>query len=994
METAIKWSPNSSLDDQRFLFADVSGRSLSLGRIKQYDPNNIPKLHYELAPAYRKVPAFRALDWAPFNENLVAVGTPSGETSVLRLDDIGPPISFPAKYQRLCNAVAFTRTGLLATGLERVRNDFCLSIWDVNQRLALRSPVAGPGKSFVEPFRKFASSEAISSIKFFSTQPQVLITGVKGYGIRIYDTRENTGNPSLQYQTPCVHNIALDPHNEKYFACAGPQRDTTIQVWDTRSCLPHVTSNLVMGHGSSLGSGSDQSTQHGPVITYQDVFNNVKTNTKKESSEPTVWSLRYCKGKGGLLGALASNGDFRIFETQQAYIHPEEQQYPIQHNFSSTSISHNHGHITRGFTKRIHQVEQAFDEAQQSRAEKERIVSFDFTNLAGSKGTPCVIFLRGDRSIGIYELNTPASALSFSPSGELAVTKYKVRKIEYRDAIEDAAFLADSVHFVHPIEAESIPAFPSSQRLDLTNTEQCRGAKIRSNRAGFSSREFHEHRHGVPDQVHKLKDEEALALSVISRQRCIKGYLFDCEKNIHIVKDDQWLHNMWAWIHRAKSNATDQSVVWGSLDLSYLGVYRLWNQFLGYQNDSSTQTNYEDAIARLTQKLDLPKLNAINTAFPARRQLCLYTCGLNLKPKQLDDTVKDLVRNGQHTKAAALAVIHDSFEIAASLFKAGDAPSTHRELSLAIAGYDKESTSKTWSGTIENLAVGLEEPYARAILAYVRHGDWHDVLAETTLPLGDRVGIALMYLSDEELSQYVGSALVEAIEYGDLEGIVLTGLTAESVPLFETYVRKYSDLQTAVLALSHASPRYFTDPRVTIWRETYRSHMNTWGMHAQRAQFDVQATKLSTPMKGHPALPPAGRQVSLRCNYCEQPLDRNPRNAPMLEDPNSSFGSHQSFVLGDPKTATICPRCGRHMPRCVVCLHWLGLPDGHGKSRIAAAANALNANGRSKYMSYCHTCLHMSHGDHAQKWFARHTDCPVPGCGCQCQEIDVGARYR
>lgn len=181
METAIRWSPSSDLDSQRFLFADVSGRGFSPGLIKHYNPeSNHPggRLSYEFASTYRKVPAYRAFDWSPSDETLVAVGTPSGETSILRIDDSAPAVSFPAKYQRLCNAVSFGRTGLLATGLERVRNDFCLNIWDISQRLPLpSSPGAGTNRSFVEPYRKFASSESISSIKFFATQPEILIAG-------------------------------------------------------------------------------------------------------------------------------------------------------------------------------------------------------------------------------------------------------------------------------------------------------------------------------------------------------------------------------------------------------------------------------------------------------------------------------------------------------------------------------------------------------------------------------------------------------------------------------------------------------------------------------------------------------------------------------------------------------------------------------------------------------------------------------------------------
>ena len=413
----------------------------------------------------------------------------------------------------------------------------------------------------------------------------------------------------------------------------------------------------------------------------------------------------------------------------------------------------------------------------------------------------------------------------------------------------------------------------------------------------------------------------------------------------------------------------------------------------GIQNDprksSNAQATFANVIARLNHRLDLPRFTTVNTTFPALRQLCLYTCGLSLKQQQLGDVTNNFVRDGQHTKAAAFAIIHNDFKLAANILKSDKASAAHRELSLAIAGYVRGDTDDIWDETIQGLALGLEEPYARAILALVRRGDWHDVLEETSLPLRDRVGIALMYLSDEELSQYINTAMVEAIRYGDTEGIVLTGLTHQSVSLFENHIRKFADLQTAILALSHVSPRYFTDPRVTVWRETYRSYMDKWRMHIRRAQFDVQVTKLSTPPKGQPTLPLTARQFTLRCAYCDQAMDRHVSIASAPELSASSFGIHQGSIFGDAKSGTVCPKCGRHMPRCVICLHWLGMPDGHGKSAVAAATNASIDNSIDMYISVCNNCHHMSHGVHAKEWFAMATICAANGCDCRCTAINM-----
>ena len=542
METAIKWSPTSTLSSQRFLFADVSGRSFSLGTITQYDSTATPKLRYDLAPALRRVPAFRALDWAPYDDNLVAVGTPAGETSVLRIDDNGPSVSFPAKYQRQCNAVAFSTSRTLATGLERVRNDSCLNIWDVNQRLVAPISAAGTSiKTYVEPVRKLASSEAIASIKFFSGQPEVLVVGVKGTGIRFYDLRDHASNPSVQFQTPCVHNIAIDTLDENYFASATPMKEPEIQVWDCRYGAPYSVPTLGSSLGSSLGSGSDRNGNQGPVINYKEIFQAGSSNENKDMG-PSVWSLRYCKGKSGFLGALASNGDFRVFETRSAYTSnvksPEREQPDQPLRASTPGIS----------TMRVHSVERGFDSYTPARSSKDRIVSFDFTNLAGSRGMPTAILLRGTQSIEIHELNASPS-LSFSSSGTLAAGFPSNRQLQGHVDPGPQSFLEYNVKFMAPRQQNGQSQDQIHVRELLMNgavgiitenlDEDQRDDLV-------SSRQQHEDMCGIT-KASEISMERALSIGTIGRLRSEAGYCLDVERNLALSAKNKWLRRMWTW---------------------------------------------------------------------------------------------------------------------------------------------------------------------------------------------------------------------------------------------------------------------------------------------------------------------------------------------------------------------------------------------------------------------------------------------------------------
>lgn len=62
-----------------------------------------------------------------------------------------------------------------------------------------------------------------------------------------------------------------------------------------------------------------------------------------------------------------------------------------------------------------------------------------------------------------------------------------------------------------------------------------------------SSRERH------VQNFHKALDSEINnnaygALSLVTRERATKGYLFDCKNNQVIVQDDPWLQDVWSWI--------------------------------------------------------------------------------------------------------------------------------------------------------------------------------------------------------------------------------------------------------------------------------------------------------------------------------------------------------------------------------------------------------------------------------------------------------------
>lgn len=360
-------------------------------------------------------------------------------------------------------------------------------------------------------------------------------------------------------------------------------------------------------------------------------------------------------------------------------------------------------------------------------------------------------------------------------------------------------------------------------------------------------------------------------------------------------------------------------------------------------------------------------------------------------------------------------------------------------MATAVAGYFAEkrlatnrgglaasATADSWKMFASELATELHDPHMRAIFAYVSTGDWIEVLDEIGLPLRERIGIALRWLPDSELSNFVETATRAAVLAGDLEGIVLTGLAPRAVDLLQVYINRTGDVQTAALAASFAMPRYFTDHRVAYWVDSYRQLLNSWRTFHARARFDVARGRNSRGRNGAMLLDAPRRQVYVRCANCDRSIAHVSRqhhpaaagptgpgkkdtSKPMtLREKQSSAalsgsGGGGGGGGGAPVTKlTVCPHCKKSLPRCAVCLLTLGTAVGSSRRRgglgcnlgtigggggivLAASEPADVEEDYDRWFNFCLACNHGMHAGHAKEWFDRHRICPVPDCTCACK---------
>jgi WD repeat-containing protein mio len=336
-----------------------------------------------------------------------------------------------------------------------------------------------------------------------------------------------------------------------------------------------------------------------------------------------------------------------------------------------------------------------------------------------------------------------------------------------------------------------------------------------------------------------------------------------------------------------------------------------------------------------------------------------------------------------HTMATAHALFSGDTRQAVQILK--KASSEHPELlfvslALQLIGRGDVDLAKEQLDFDETVA-SKTDPYLRAISSLIATNDWEVIANQESLSLRDRTYIALRYFEDEQLTEWLNKQVVRVMANGDIEGIVLTGITDRLVDIFAKYVEKFKDVQTATLVLSICAPLYIDDYRCIAWRNAYRAYLQRHKAFYQRAKFEVESTKKSK--RGNvPTIKPPSRQIALRCVYCdaEYELSRMTGLTSVPLPPASTGQRANQLMVAGVNAGVCCPTCGRHLPRCVVCLEVVGIarsdrPDSSQDPQTRVAA---------RFPTFCLKCEHVLHLDHARQWFARHIECPVPECRCRC----------
>ncbi|KAJ3088878.1 hypothetical protein HK102_007727 [Quaeritorhiza haematococci] len=365
-------------------------------------------------------------------------------------------------------------------------------------------------------------------------------------------------------------------------------------------------------------------------------------------------------------------------------------------------------------------------------------------------------------------------------------------------------------------------------------------------------------------------------ISVVIRRRALMGYSMDPVKNQEIFKQDTRMRDLWAWIADTKHKSSHGKLRISNRDYTFQGVQSVISDMLLANSRTPIPSQSRSSRRSSPTPSTIPTITTSTSSSPkssssalpgsamgslkpymgVHRRLALVMCGWGFELEggsqggrdALESALKSLQDAGKYEQAAGWALFHGcSFARAIEALNAsGD--ERLKLVATAMAGYlttsselipkTKESETNTndnnargsnkkrgissiWSDLCKSLSLDMKDPFLRAIFALIASdGNWHVVLEETGLSLRDRLGIALRFLDDEALAAYIKDLTEDFVASGNIEGLLLTGLTPNGVSLFEHYVDRTGDVQTAGLVLSAVVPRKFQDTQVQNWVET------------------------------------------------------------------------------------------------------------------------------------------------------------------------------
>ncbi|ORX91418.1 hypothetical protein K493DRAFT_339376, partial [Basidiobolus meristosporus CBS 931.73] len=855
----------------------------------------------------------------------------------------------------------------------------------------------------VRPIQQYGSSEAITSCAWFPDSPSQLVAGMGLKWLRVYDVRADSSSPpGVIFATKAIYGISVDPFHPYRFA--SHTEDGIVKIWDIRK----PTEAVLTINGSTRSAGLSN-------MAFSPRRSGLLATLGKESNYVRIWDIQ--------------EGTTKVYTSSTLYPNRSSAGYGVNGNFADTNsmlLSGGSSYMT-GNALNTSRVPLPGDMINTGNVIKSAAVG-GTSNVMGS-GTTVGVGGIGNVSDKLASVQSSSASIGYSnpedecdvpvlwkcrqtklfsrPLASFTWVPYSSNSSTYhllsvnKDSLIENVTIQESFKIawkpsgnlliagnknISQVETEVENTMDNSHK-ETPNMDNGKEMKSSDALGRFMAQLALDSNIGGKKLFKSAKSTLQISsessgtsdlqfdISVIMKNRAIKGYSMNTSDNLPIITESRPLKELWEWLLQAEELTAAGKAKIGNYDFSFQGIQTVLEDIRALSpkrrsqltaRSSTASTNSANNYLPASTSTESDEIYMASSSRTLQRKLALVMCGWGFTRSELDKVLSNLELNGEFEKAAGWALFHADFTKAIRILS-NSKDERLKLISTALAGHsNKEGRSSTiWQDLCRTLSLELSDPYLRAIFGYISSGDWKVVLEHEELPLRDRLGVAIRFLNDDELVGYVDSTVSKMLVTGDVEGLILTGLTSQGADLMEQYVNNTGDIQTASLVMSYCVPRRFKDQRVHEWTENYRLLLDRWQLYHIRAHFDIaRGKKMGT--RSADITPP---QVYVRCNFCSQSV----AHSSIAPGNRGRDGRRMGVggISGDSNKrvgSTCCPSCRKPLPRCSLCLLNLGTPmDSTKKSSFGGQPDGNQGNSPTNFgmwFTWCQKCRHGGHASH------------------------------
>ncbi|KIY53615.1 hypothetical protein FISHEDRAFT_32898 [Fistulina hepatica ATCC 64428] len=932
-ERRLLWNPR-----QNSTFAVGSGTQITLYECSSQYPQ-IKHITSQHDLQYMKCFA-----WSPdpLIPDLFAVGLSTGRVNLVRLEaskqahsdnvlSSGPHVALPVKPQRSCNALAFSylNPNYLAVGLDKVRGDNSLVIWDIHtstSTVSLTPPTAAADSSVSRPstsrdtlpviartdvgtrtdsriLQQHASAEAITALSFLPDSAHLLLAGAAFRWLRLYDLRVTTGSSSIANVGAKVQGIATDPFDPHRVITHG---DGVVTVWDLRKSLRSL---LSFGEKHAMGDGA--TTQLNPA--YVDIEmcrtrRGVVATLERDSHYVRFWDILEAHSDNGPVlheSALAGPNSRRSWATNLSWgvaqMHSNSEPTPAVDQFDRPLILAD-THRSKIFSRPLSSFAVVPSEERATTCktmvvnhagEIELYTMYDTPQQIAWSNHGDLVYGDGHSYHFLYGSGTNRDEHKTNGTSDDEGLRGDGAPRQANLAATRPTRRARSALRKYPAEAEAEPQSRNSEDDRVISANPDKSRRVRAS---------------AVDSI--IKDD----ICIVMKRRCQQGYgLGSFAHNADVTRKVDYtetspteyvahpLEDLWTWMKNSHNLFGVPNPRVHGYDFTFRGLLSIWESFEPTVPHSDVNNNLLEPMAGQLGRRTLSPADDLHGDFEAalealvarrpvwaswspsfqtnkllHRQLALTLCDWTLQGEDLLVQADKWEHEGKQSRAACWLVFTGHRKEATDMLLRSD-DEAHHMMSGTLAAlsqhFHSSGSAKLSSELLrhcERLIIRLRDPYFRVLLTYLSSRDWLEVLDEELLPFSERLAIAFQFLDDNAVSTY----LQHIAGTGNIDALAVTGLSSLGMDLLQNYVDRTGDVQTAAVLGSYVDRWRVSDPRIARWIDTYRELLDSMQLYHHRVGFDIdrgrQRALYSADLPPAADLPP--RQIIVRCNYCNKDL--------------------------------------------------------------------------------------------------------------------------